>query len=442
MGYLREIQDFNRQNRIRIAVIDDDPTGCQTVHSVPLLTDWSSVILKEAFDKNETVFLLTNSRALSPSEASGINRDVASCLGLSMKEGWKLRIISRSDSTLRGHFMEEISALTETSGPYDGIVIAPFFMEAGRMTFNDTHYVFQSGKYIPVAETEFAKDPLFGYSASSLPEWIEEKSDGKWKKEDVISVSIDDIRNRGPEFISAILEKTESARPVIINALNYSDLETAVWAICLAEKKGKRFLYRTAASFVKTRAGIESKEIICPAVKSPDLLIVAGSYTNKTTSQINELCRHSDIIKAEISVRRILTSPEAYMSELINFTDMQLSSGKNVMLATERNYYNSGTDSENQKMSAIISLFLAGIVAGLESLPGTIISKGGITSHHIMREGLGVRHAEVLGQIEPGVPLLRLPASGKAPGSYFVIFPGNVGEEDTLLKIVTKLVSS
>ena len=204
---------------------------------------------------------------------------------------------------------------------------------------------------------------------------------------------------------------------------------------------GKKFLYRTAASFVRVRAGISKKKLLVPADKADNALIIAGSYIQKTTKQIEELCKNISVRYLEISITRILNDRERYMKELINLTDDSLASGKNVLLVTERKYSDFGSEDENQLRAQEISIFLSGIVAGLNVYPGVIISKGGITSHDIAKHGLGIEQAEVLGQIEPGVPILRLSSESKAAGSYFVIFPGNVGEPDTLHIIAQKLLT-
>ena len=58
----------------------------------------------------------------------------------------------------------------------DGEILIPFFKEGGRFTFGDNHYVRTGRLIFPVAETEFAKDPTFGFKSSDLKEYIEEKN--------------------------------------------------------------------------------------------------------------------------------------------------------------------------------------------------------------------------------------------------------------------------
>ena len=68
-----------------------------------------------------------------------------------------------------------------------------------------------------------------------------------------------------------------------------------------------------------------------------------------------------------------------------------------------------------------------------------MITKGGITSSDCLTRGLRVRREWVSGQIEPGIGVIRCDRASRFPELPVVIFPGNVGEDDTLAKIVAKL---
>ena len=442
MSYYSKIKSFNKENKLKIVVIDDDPTGCQTIHSVPVLTSWENELIKSTINSNDIFFILTNSRSVTAKEAGELNREIAKIILDVFSEPEKLRIISRSDSTLRGHLYSETRALIDTLGPFDGIIIAPFFAEGGRITFNDNHYLKHEMRFIPVSETEYAKDPVFGFTSSNLPEWLESKSDGYWKKEDVISISIHDIRSGGPERVASKLMGATLNQAIILNAKNDQDLECAVWGICLAEEQGKRFLYRTAASFVRARGGIYKKKLTQPKNKVQSVLIVAGSFTEKTTQQLKYLCDNCTITTIEIHIHRIFEEGDLYRQEIGRLIEKELSAKKSILLFTERNYQSAGSDDETQSMGKHISNFLSGIVSNLTIHPEAIISKGGITSHDVAKYGLGIKKATVLGQIEPGIPILKLSSQSKSPGTYYIIFPGNVGETDSLYKIVKKLLIS
>ncbi|MCE2525272.1 MAG: hypothetical protein J4F99_04765, partial [Acidimicrobiia bacterium] len=162
--------------------MDDDPTGCQSVSGIPLLTRWDPDTLTAAARRAAPVtFVLTNSRSLDGAEASRVNREVGRSLAaVADRLGLSLRLISRSDSTLRGHYPAEVNALAEGAGiAPDGVLICPCFFEAGRYTAGGIHWVLSGGELIPARETEFARDETFGHSELTLAAWADARSGGR-----------------------------------------------------------------------------------------------------------------------------------------------------------------------------------------------------------------------------------------------------------------------
>lgn len=76
----------------------------------------------------------------------------------------------------------------------DGEILCPFFLEGGRVTIDNVHYVKEGNILIPAGMTEFAKDQSFGYQSSDLTEYVEEKTNGRYKKEDCITISLEELR--------------------------------------------------------------------------------------------------------------------------------------------------------------------------------------------------------------------------------------------------------
>lgn len=429
----KKIRENNSSSKI--IVLDDDSTGCQTVHDVSILLDWkNSSLIKETLFSEDIFYILTNSRAYSERKAILINREISKKLRESFNPR-KLKIISRSDSTLRGHFYGEVKTLMEILGPFDGIIVAPYFKEGKRFTVFDTHYILDDDQLVEVNKTEFSKDPIFGYKNAHLPSWIEEKSKGFWKAKDVVSISLEDIRIGGPEKVKEILLGVNEGKPVIVNALCDEDLEVFVLGVIEAEKSGKRFLYRTAASFVKIRAGIEDKGLISPSKKKRGLIIV-GSFVKMTTMQLLSLLDRSKVDRIEVKISNILNNYRQYLKEIVEEIDSKLKKNS-VVVYTEREYFKDNSESE-LKVGEKISNFLSDIVKNIKVAPEFIISKGGITSHVIAERGLKAKKVRVLGQIEPGIPLWELGKESNYPGLMYVVFPGNVGGKDTLLEIYRK----
>ena len=145
-------------------------------------------------------FILTNSRALGEEETVRLHREIGRKVAAAAEElGVEFLLVSRGDSTLRGHYPAETESLREgLEGEgvcVDGEVICPFFEEGGRFTAGDVHYVEMGDRrLVPAGETEFARDSSFGYVSSDLKDWVEEKSGGKVKREDVVSVSLEELR--------------------------------------------------------------------------------------------------------------------------------------------------------------------------------------------------------------------------------------------------------
>jgi uncharacterized protein YgbK (DUF1537 family) len=122
----------------KVVVLDDDPTGTQTVHDLALLTEWDLQALATTWDEAATTFyVLTNSRRYPLEEAAATSREIARNLAaVARARGVEPVVMSRSDSTLRGHYPGEVSALPQTLESelkirYDGLVIVPFFLEGG-----------------------------------------------------------------------------------------------------------------------------------------------------------------------------------------------------------------------------------------------------------------------------------------------------------------------
>jgi len=433
-----EIRRLNQGMKIKIVALDDDPTGCQTVHDVKVLMSWEPQVLRKALRENDFFFVLTNSRAFSEDQAIAMNLQIVEHL-LEFVHRDSLRIISRSDSTLRGHFAGETNVLMNILGPFDGILIIPYFKEGGRFTVDDTHYVLLGDELVKAHKTEFASDPVFGFKNSYLPAWIEEKSQGFWKKEDVASITLDDIRQGGPERVYEKLNKIDNARPIVVNALCDEDLEVVVLGLCRAEEQGKRFLYRSAASFVKIRAGISDAHLYDPAKHEGNGLIIVGSYVEKTTRQLNYMLERAGVQKIEVTISRILgNSSSNYLSELIKVVDDVLFSGTSVVVYTERMYALGGDNQQRLDAGKRVSDFLCELVGRITRTPNFIIAKGGITSCDVAKKGLKVEEAVVLGQILPGVPVWQLGQESKHPELLYVVFPGNVGSDESLYEAYTK----
>jgi hypothetical protein len=239
-----------------LAVLDDDPTGSQTVHDVEVVTELDPTEVAGALDVGDTCFLLTNTRGMPETDAVFVNRAVATeLLRAGRERGLHLELVSRSDSTLRGHVTAEIDALAEVTGGVDGVLFVPAYLEAGRFTAGDTHLARVNGTLIPVGETEFAKDATFGYNSSDLRQFLAERSGGSVRAADVYTIGLDDIRSGGPDRVRDLLSRVRDGRWVVVNAVDYADLDVVALGVQTALESGPRFLHRCGPSWLGSGPG-------------------------------------------------------------------------------------------------------------------------------------------------------------------------------------------
>ncbi|WP_276372136.1 four-carbon acid sugar kinase family protein [Chryseolinea sp. H1M3-3] len=438
------------QSEKTVVVFDDDPTGTQTCHDVIVLTAWTvPLLLAELKKKPSILFILTNSRSLSTEKAVDRTLEIGRNLNEAVEQsGRQVIVISRSDSTLRGHFPDEVDAIAKALKTQHAVwLLIPAFIEGARYTIDDVHYILEHGELVPVADTPFAKDSVFGYIHSNLKEWIQEKSNGKIGLGDIMSISIEDIRRGGPELVAKKLLDCKPGKIVIVNAAAYKDLEVLAMAILIAERSGQQFLYRSSATFVSIRAGIAPGKIFLPtkediSSKHGSLLIV-GSYVPKTTGQLNFLLGQKKHETIQIDVDELLTKGNStqHLRRMIEQTDQWLSNGRDVVIYTSREL-KVGTDTESSlKIHSVVSTFVVAIVEGIKIRPSFIIAKGGITSSDVASKGLSSKSALILGQAIAGVPVWKLDLESKFPEMIYIVFPGNVGDEAALWNVWNKFKS-
>ncbi|XP_065018093.1 uncharacterized protein LOC135644453 [Musa acuminata AAA Group] len=434
-----------------LVVLDDDPTGTQTVHDIEVLTEWNIEMLVEQFSKRPTCFfILTNSRSLTTEKAILLTKTICRNVEAAAQavKGIDFTIVLRGDSTLRGHFPEEADAVVSVLGEMDAWIICPFFLQGGRYTIDDIHYVADADRLVPAGETEFAKDAAFGYRSSNLREWVEEKTKGRIPANNVSSVSINLLRKGGPAAICEHLCNLQKGSICIVNAASERDISVFSAGMIQAEIKGKRFLCRTAASFVSARIGIEPR----PPIRPSDLgitkdtsggLIIVGSYVPKTTKQVEALISHfgPKLKCVEVSVDNIsmksIQERDEEINHVANVASASLKAGKDTLVMTSRQLITGRSPEESLEINSKVSSALVAIVQQITTRPRYILAKGGITSSDIATKALEAKRAKVIGQALAGVPLWQLGPESHHPGVPYIVFPGNVGDNNAIVDVVT-----
>jgi len=439
---------------LRLGVLDDDPTGSQAVHDVQVVTVLDEDAYGAAFsDAAGTCFVLTNTRSLDEPAAAELNERAARGLRAAAgRAGARVQFISRSDSTLRGHVMAEVAALQSvrraaTGRGFDGVLLVPAFLEAGRVTAGDIHWARVGGELIPVGETEFARDAVFGYRASDLRDFVAEKSGGAIGPADVASIGLADIRAGGAERVRELLAGVRDGGWVVVNATEYSDLDTVARGVLLAERAGSAFLFRTGPSFVRALLGMGPKAPLrggrlWPGGRAAGHgLAVVGSHVGQTSRQVAALHARGGVTGVELDVPALLRGDDVItpavrrVAGALGGSDVLLCTSRTVVAGRDR----AGGLAIARTVSAALSRIVREAVAG--AAPAWIVAKGGITSHDVATRGLGIRRAEVTGQLFPGVISVFRPldAAPEAIGRPYVVFAGNVGDEETLGQVVAIL---
>ncbi|MCF2970179.1 four-carbon acid sugar kinase family protein [Synechococcus sp. Nb3U1] len=436
-----------------IIVLDDDPTGSQTVHSCLLLTRWDPDTLRLGLQDGSPIrFILTNTRALSPTEAVQVTQSVCQALKEVMDElGHPGGIfVSRSDSTLRGHYPLETDVMAAELGPFDAHFLVPAFFEGGRITRESVHYLRVAGEWVPVHETEFARDSVFAYHHSYLPDYVQEKTQGRIPAQQVERFTLEQIRSGCLERLLAL----QGNVCCVVDGENQADLDRFAEDVLAAASQGKRFLFRSAASLLTALAQLPPQPVppeqMGRFVRSaqPGVVIV-GSHVKKSSQQLSQLLQESGIQAIEVEVKRLLQpgSETDLLQDILAQVHGAHGAGLTSVVYTSREELTFDTHGASAIETRLafgqkVSGLLMQVVQGLPAEISYLISKGGITSNDTLSVGLNLPAVRLLGQIYPGVSMVITPADHpRFPQLPVVLFPGNVGEADTLTLIYRRLSS-
>jgi uncharacterized protein YgbK (DUF1537 family) len=426
--------------RPKIIVLDDDPTGSQTVHSCLLLTQWDVETLRMGLaDAAPIFFILTNTRALTTDAAAQITREVCQNLNVAIaaESIQDFLVVSRSDSTLRGHYPIETDVIAEALGPFDAHFLVPAFFEGGRITRDSIHYLMVDGKPTPVHETEFAQDSVFGYRHSYLPDYVAEKTSGTIPAEQVERLLLKDLRSGCLERLLTLSHNC----CVAVDAEQQDDLDRFAQDVLTAAAAGKRFLFRSAASLLTALAQLPPQPI--PAAQMAQYVrgrqpgaFVVGSHVKTTTEQLTYLLEQPRIAGIEVQISRLKNAADAYpvlLQEILEKVRSHHHQGQTPVVYTSRQELQFDDSETRLQFGMTVSALLMDIVRGLPSTIGYLVSKGGITSNDVLSKGLSLRAARLLGQIIPGCSVVKTPPDHPLfPDLPVVLFPGNVGNRESL----------
>jgi uncharacterized protein YgbK (DUF1537 family) len=434
-----------------IIVLDDDPTGSQTVHSCLLLMQWDVETLRLGLaDESPIFFVLTNTRALTPEKAATVTREVCQNLkqAIALEQIPDFLVVSRSDSTLRGHYPIETDAIAEELGPFDAHFLAPAFFEGGRTTRDSIHYLNVNGVDTPVHETEFARDSVFGYHHSYLPDYVEEKTNGRITANQVERFLLTDIR-------AGVLERLlnlHNNQCCVVDSDTQADMNRFAADVLTAASQGKRFLFRSAASLLTALAALPPQPIAAEEMakyvrSGKPGVIVVGSHVKKTTEQLQHLLEQPGTVGIEVEVARLMETSGDPGAELLSDVIRQVNTihavGNTPVVYTSRQEITFDSVQTRLNFGEAVSALLMDVIRNLPEDIGFLISKGGITSNDTLSNGLALQTARLLGQVLAGVSMVRTPSTHpQFPDLPVVLFPGNVGDATALAIVYQRLAQA
>ncbi len=517
-GAASQAQPATPPERLKIIVLDDDPTGSQTVHSCPLLLRWTPQALAAGLaHPSPLLFLLANSRGLAAPEAAERVRQICKALTAALAAARQAGVIdrwlllSRGDSTLRGHFPLESELLQAELGPFDATLLVPAFLPGGRTTVAGEHRLHGQ----PVHTSAFAQDRQFGYSTSYLPAWVEQKSGGRWPAQQVQRIGLAELDAAAAELAGQQLTAPQQAaelseqklalpepadqelaaapalqqplaaggygllqqrlagfagnvcvvvdgeRPEQLSALAAAVRQLTAPTAAAPWGRPRRLLAQCAASWIEALAALPPQPLgrqglvglrrrDSAGAPLPGLVLV-GSHVPLADSQLARLLAQPACAGVELDVAlvaELLAAPEpgpklaALAADLAAQLQRLLVPGQTPVLFTSRGEFSCRDAAERWALGAALATLMGRLAGRLALGLGYLISKGGITSHTLLADGLALDRVELQGQLLPGLSLVLTPAEAAVAGLPVLTMPGNLGDADCLVQAWALLENS
>jgi len=406
-------------------VLDDDPTGTQSATDVTVLLDWEANELYSALSTEGSVYLQTNSRAVPAEQARQMATRIRDQIR-SVEEALEqpVLIVLRGDSTLRGHVFTESDVFAGDDGR---ILFVPAFPQGGRRTIGSIHTVAIDGVDTPVGDTEFARDPVFGYRSSNLIEWAREKGGRR-----AVPVNLASLRASEGQAVAAALAAAGPRELVVPDVETDADIEFVRRGLISALEAGLHVVVRSAATLAAACAErLSTAYLARPIPRSRDgVVVICGSHTAAATAQLECLALRVGQEPIVIATGDAFADPRAAAAEArrrLELTGLAI-------VATERHRR---VDHDTLDDGTLVMRALIEATVVLVPLVGAVVSKGGITSAEVARIGFSARTAHVRGQLAAGISVWDL-GEGELRG-FQVVVPGNVGGRETLVDVMEAL---
>jgi len=386
---------------------------------------WDVASIVAVLQDADSVYLQTNSRALNESDAVNLAQHIkrdGDAAGVILGE--EIDYVLRGDSTMRGHIFTETSVFL---GENNSILFLPAYPDVGRTTVDGVHYVRIEGVNKRADETEFAHDPVFSFKTSTMVDFVSEKSELKG-----VYFSLDQVRE-GAQALAKQFATVTPGSVIVPDAQDNSDIEIISEAVKILRAESSPLVVRSAAPLAASLAGVRSSGLLSAPLKSGNFstLLVAGSHTEGATKQLAQIAARwgePEVINTELA----LIDPKSAARQVISRGREKLTERSFAMVTSERN--RSGEHNTLEHGEKVMQAIIAS-VQELCTYADVIVAKGGITSAEVARAGIGATKGWVLGQILPGISVWTMNDQNGRELLYVVV-PGNVGDPETLMKVL------
>lgn len=403
----------------KLGIVADDLTGAMDSSGYFASLGFSTVVVLDPdFSDGAAVLVITtNSRAEAPEVARERVRQAM--------RGMAGRVVYKKiDSTLRGNIGEELLVAVEAMAS-EKAVVAPAFPAVGRTTAGGILLV----NGVPVAETQFARDPISPVKESSIPRLLERSM-----RRPVGCVSIEEIE-AGPEALKqAISHKPEDV--VVCDVVAPSHLSTIARAAALAQGRwllcGSGGLAREMHLILDEALKVNKSPSKNKKVGSA--LVVVGTRNQVAASQL--LKAHDELgipvldLETEKLDARHISSGR--LNNVLKEAGELADKGKGLAISSAFSQY---IPALKQAMPRIMAEMVAGILTS-HGFAGLFLSGGDIALEVCRR--LQASAIQVNGEVEPGVPAGEL-IGGQFPGMRIVTKAGGFGTEAAMVKSIVYL---
>jgi uncharacterized protein YgbK (DUF1537 family) len=151
------------------------------------------------------------------------------------------------------------------------------------------------------------------------------------------------------------------------------------------------------------------------------------------------LLQQDQVCSVEVHVQDLIRSEqrESEIRRAADLVNQQLAQGQDVLLFTSRTLVSGEDAGKSLQIGQMVSSGLIRILNEITVRPRYVLAKGGITSSDVATAWLGVKRAMVLGQLSRGISVWELGPESRYNGMIYIVFPGNVGNPETLAEIVS-----